>query len=417
MTDAKIWLEATVSEPRSTTQQVALPARRRILFVDDDPDVLDGLKAVLRQQRREWETVFAVGGPAALIELSRSVFDVVVTDMRMPIIDGAELLRQVKELQPRAVRIVLSGQTDAETAMRTVFTAHQFLAKPCEIDALRGVVRRACALNEIVCSEDLKELAGDVSQLPAAPRTYGALTQALANPTCNIADLAAIVERDPALSAKILQVVNSAFFGLPRKVSSVAQATSYLGTLALRNLALAMEAVASSRAAGSALTQGELGDFQVNALFVGLLGRHWFGRDRRRADEAFAAGMLRDMGHLVLAGKRTETDVGDAHAPLSAYLLGLWGLPQRVVGAVGNHLDPRRSGGRVFDAAAALYVANHLVVDPDVPALDDVPPHTVALDLDYLRLIGVAHQLDEWRRLARAFGGPRSLSPKLAARA
>jgi hypothetical protein len=88
-----------------------------------------------------------------------------------------------------------------------------------------------------------------------------------------------------------------------------------------------------------------------------------------------------------------------------------------VVAAVANHLEPQRTGNRVFDAAAALYVANMLVVDADVPALEEIPPHTIALDLNFLRLVGVAHQLDEWRRLARAFGSGKSNAPKLAARA
>src|SRR5689334_13116389 len=150
------------------------------------------------------------------------------------------------------------------------------------------------------------------------------------------------------------------------------------------------------------------------------------------------AGLLQDTGQLVLASRaasrfgialstsssrkqplhEVEQDMfGASHAEIGAYLLGLWGLPQRVVGAVANHLEPRRTGSRVFDAASALYVANLLVVDPDVPAVDEVPPRGIALDLGYLRLIGVAHQLEEWRRLARAFGGARSQSPKLAARA
>ena len=148
------------------------------------------------------------------------------------------------------------------------------------------------------------------------------------------------------------------------------------------------------------------------------------------------AGLLQDTGQLVLASRaasrfglalslansnkqplqETEVDLfGASHAEIGAYLLGLWGLPQRVVSAVGNHLEPQRTGSRVFDAAAALYVANLLVVDPDVPALEEIPPRTVALDLGFLRLVGVAHQLDEWRRLSRAFSSGKSNAPKLAA--
>jgi HD-like signal output (HDOD) protein len=150
------------------------------------------------------------------------------------------------------------------------------------------------------------------------------------------------------------------------------------------------------------------------------------------------AGLLQDTGQLVLASRapsrfsvalstagerkqplhQVELEMfGASHAEVGAYLLGLWGLPQRVVAAVSNHLEPQRTHQRIFDAAAALYVANQLVVDPDVPALEEVPPHAVALDLSYLRVVGVAHQLEEWRRLARALGPTRSQAQRLAARA
>jgi HD-like signal output (HDOD) protein len=155
-------------------------------------------------------------------------------------------------------------------------------------------------------------------------------------------------------------------------------------------------------------------------------------------DVLLVAGLLQDTGQLVLASRAAsrfgvalssasarkqplheiETELfGASHAEVGAYLLGLWGLPQRVVGAVAHHLEPQRSGGRIFDAAAALYVANHLVVDPDVPAMEEVLPHSVALDLGFLRAVGVAHQLDDWRRLAHALGPSRSQAPRIAARA
>lgn len=155
-------------------------------------------------------------------------------------------------------------------------------------------------------------------------------------------------------------------------------------------------------------------------------------------DVLLVAGLLQDTGQVVLASRAAprfgsalstastrkqplheiELELfGASHAEVGAYLLGLWGLPQRIVSTVANHLEPQRTGSRIFDAAAALYVANHLIVDPDVPALDQPLPHSVALDLGFLRVVGVAHQLDEWRRLARAFGPSRSLAPRMAARA
>jgi HD-like signal output (HDOD) protein len=371
---------AIVSGNDSGSGIVAAAARpkRRILFVDDEAAVMQGLRSVLRPQRHEWDMTFAIGGPAGLTEVQQNAFDVVVTDMRMPILDGAELLRQTKELQPRAVRIVLSGQTDADSAMKTVFTAHQFLAKPCDVEKLRSVVKRACDLNELVTGDELRALAGDVSILPAAPQTYLAISQALANPTCGIGDVAAIVEREPSLCAKVLQVVNSAFFGLPRAVSSIRQATNYLGTLALRNLTLAMEIVAASSRAKLPLSNQALLDFQTNSLLVGLLGRHYYAGDRRRADEAFIAGMLRDMGHLVLAARGVAAEP-DSHAALSAYLLGLWGIPHNVLEPVAFHENPERVEHETLEVVDVVHLCDRIAAEL-CPSPFQPPPAPVDLE-------------------------------------
>jgi HD-like signal output (HDOD) protein/CheY-like chemotaxis protein len=388
------------TDPGSGIIASAPRPKRRILFADDEAAVLQGLRSVLRPQRHEWDMTFATGGPAALQELKQSAFDVVVTDMRMPIIDGAELLRQAKELQPRAVRIVLSGQTDADSAMKTVFTAHQFLAKPCDIDKLRSVVKRACDLNALITSDELRALAGDVSILPAAPHTYLAISKALSNAGCSITDVAGIVEREPSLCAKVLQVVNSAFFGLPRAVSSITQATNYLGTLALRNLALAMETVAASSRAKLPLSNQELLNFQTNSLLVGLLGRRWYAADRRRADEAFVAGMLRDMGHLVLAARAgTGSMSPDCHGALSAYLLGLWGIPHNVLEPVAFHEHPEQVEHEALEVVDVVHLADRIAAElcPSPFQLAPAP-----LDLDRLVRLGAsAKQFEELRSDAK----------------
>ena len=177
----------------------------------------------------------------------------------------------------------------------------------------------------------------------AAPTTYLAISRALTDPGSSIGEVARIVEREPTLCAKVLQVANSAFFGLPRAVSSVSQAATYLGTLALRDLSLAMEAMSALQSGKRALPAASYAAFQTNALAVGLLGRRWFGSERRKADDAFVAGMLRDMGHLLLATRQDPSPVdGDQHAALSAYLLGLWGIPHSVLEAVAFHEQPDR---------------------------------------------------------------------------
>jgi HD-like signal output (HDOD) protein len=360
--------------------------RQRVLFVDDEAAILEGLRAVLRPQRREWDMVFALGGPAGLQEVESSKFDVVVTDMRMPIIDGAALLTRVKELQPQAVRLVLSGQTDPQTALKSVFTAHQFLAKPCDVEKLRGVVKRCCELNELLSAEELKSLAGDVSLLPAAPSTYLAISRAVVDPSAGIQDVARIIEREPTLCAKLLQVANSAFFGLPRAVSSISQAATYLGALALRDLALAMETMASAQPTAQALPSASYRAFQLNSLAVALLGRRWYVTDRRKADDAFVAGMLRDMGHLVLATRepRRPSDAAQ-HAALSAYLLGLWGIPHAVLEAVAYHEAPTSVEHAALELVDVVHICDALVGEV-APSPFQAPP---ALDLARYAALGV----------------------------
>ena len=151
--------------------------------MDDDPNVLTGLRNVLRTKRREWDMVFAIGPEEALAKLAEGPFDVVVSDMRMPRMDGATLLARVKEMQPSAVRMILSGQTELESAMKSVFIAHMFLSKPCDPTLLQQVVDRACRLQAILNSDELRASAGKVEMLPAAPKTYVALNAALMAPS------------------------------------------------------------------------------------------------------------------------------------------------------------------------------------------------------------------------------------------
>ena len=254
-----------MSETSSKLEPTAL---KHILFVDDEPNVLSGLRNVLRSQRRQWEMVFALGPEEALAKLAEQPFDVVVSDMRMPQMDGATLLSEVKRLQPKAVRIILTGQTEQETVLKSVFIAHMFLSKPCDPGLLKRVVDRACRLNSILNSEELRAAAGRVDMLPTAPKTYAALNEALIRPNCTVDDVARIIERDVGVCAKILQLVNSAFFGLPRKITSLNEAVTYMGTLTIKNLAMALEAFSSaSRSCG--LSKDGLNALQDHSLLAG----------------------------------------------------------------------------------------------------------------------------------------------------
>lgn len=396
------------------------------------------MERVLRRPAQEsgWELCFANDGESALAEMARAPVEVLLADANMAKMSGPALLRTVQERDPSVVRILLSGHTGLDILRTALPYAHQFLPKPCDGQLLRSTLESACNLRSLLARPEMRQLVGSSNQLPSAPRTFIELSNALANPSASSRAISDIIEKDIAISARVLQLVSSAFYGLPRAVTSIGGAVAYLGVEVVKAIVLSVEV---SRM--FPLTQS-IPDFSVDALQqqgmrASQLAKRMLGHEPG-GDVLVVAGLLQDSGQLVLASRaaarfglalstaaarkqplaEVETDLfGATHADIGAYLLGLWGLPQRVVSTVANHLEPQRTGSRVFDAAAALYVANLLAVDPDVPALDEIPPHVLAIDLSYLRMVGVAHHLEEWRRLARAFGGGKSQAPRLAARA
>jgi DNA-binding NarL/FixJ family response regulator len=197
---------------------------KRVLFVDDDPLILSGLRRMLRDQRQEWEMCFACSGEDALRMLAEIPCDVVVSDMRMPQMDGAELLSRVRSMFPDTVRIVLSGQSDKEAILKCVGPAHQFLSKPCVPERLRETIQRACAVKGVLKSTELRTLVSQIDNLPSIPKVYERLISELRGPDVSIEDVANLIAADVGMTAKILQLVNSSFFGLPQRVTNLSHA-------------------------------------------------------------------------------------------------------------------------------------------------------------------------------------------------
>jgi len=393
----------------------------RILFVDDEPKILEGLRHRLHRQRNKWHMLFVQSGPAALDVLAREPIDVIVSDMRMPEMDGATLLKKVQELHPRVVRIVLSGHAELETALRAVPVAHQFLSKPCEPGVLENVVERACNLQSLVNEDAVKRTVGRIESLPALPRVYSRLMTVLANETATGEEVAAILKQDMALCAKVLQIVNSAFFGLARSISKVEEAVTYLGFTAIKQIVLAVEVFRDSPAPA----QPRLGPdaLQRHSLLVAGFASTLF-KGRKEKEEAFVAGLLHDIGKLVLAVKLPEhlakvfaemdrapcpmsvaekTVWGVTHAEVGAYLLGLWGLPYPMIEAVANHHEPRRVDSNEFGILAATHIADGLINDELHALAPQSERHGASMDVAYLEKLGLTDKIEGWRELAHAY--------------
>jgi putative nucleotidyltransferase with HDIG domain len=345
----------------------------RILFVDDETDVLQGMRRSLREMRNEWNTEFASSGLAALDELAKTPVDVIVSDMRMPGMDGWELLTEVRKLYPQTVRLVLSGHADARSIMRAVGTAHQYLAKPCESAALKAAISQTYLLRGLLSSDRLAQLVGRVDSLPSAPKAFQEILACLRRPTASVAEAAKIIGRDVAMTANVIKMVNSAFFGSRQPVSTADRAVAYLGLDTLGALVLGHGVFKSGVPTGIAgfslerLWQHSL-DVAAAARTVALCEQ----LSKEKADEAFLGGMLHDVGKVVFATRLAAPDAPavsvqeasaqmDAHhAEVGAYLLGLWGFPNPIVEAVAFHEAPSQAGGEGLCLPRLIHIADRL---------------------------------------------------------
>jgi HD-like signal output (HDOD) protein len=390
---------------------------KRILFVDDEVAVLEGLRNVLRRERRQWDMAFAESGEAALALMAGSHFDVVVSDMRMPAMSGLELLEQVRHDHPAAVRIALTGYADQEMVARASSVTHQQLAKPCEPDALRAVLERACSFCDLLANEGLRRVIGTLSGLPSAPASYQALTTAMADPGVTMKRLAGIVEKDLGVASRVLKFVNSAYFGFSRKIGNIEEAIVCIGLNALRHLVLSTEVFG---AFASDVADYAPEPLEEHALLTARIAQRIVS-DPKQGELAFAAGLLHDAGKLVLVSRLADRCreasalarregkplheaerelIGADHAEIGAYLLGLWGLPAAIIDAVVSHHLPLPAEPRAGDLAVQVNVAHILAHEAlagrHQPAGADGGAQALADGL----LQPVWQHVAEWRRLA-----------------
>jgi HD-like signal output (HDOD) protein/CheY-like chemotaxis protein len=393
---------------------------RRVLFVDDERKVLDGLRRMLYGLRREWQMDFADGGPQALERLAAAPYDVVVTDMRMPGMDGSELLRQVMLHYPATLRIILSGQCDRHTVLKAVEPTHQFLTKPCDPDTLKSTLLRACQRRDQLTDDRYKRLVSQMISVPSLPSRHDALLAELQSSEPSLIRVSEIIGQDMGMAAKIMQLVSTSFFGTPQPLVHPARAASLFDLETLRALALSTEVFSRLAPTDPAVPQlerlyGHCVDTAVAAREIA-----WAEcRDAGLADQAYLAGLLHDIGLIViyhyvpdqlaaiLAAARgdaigiyraEERLGGQTHAHIGAYLIALWGLPDAVIQAVAFHHAPIRSESRGFTPLTAVHVAGGL---DEQHLTGDAGPAT-PIDSAYLERIGLADRLPRWREICAA---------------
>lgn len=388
------------------TSGYAATQRPHILFVDDEPRILGGLRRMLRTHRDRWDMSFAEGAEAALAALRDRPCDVIVSDYRMPGMNGAQLLERVRIDYPATARVILSGQTNEDNLLSVMVLAHEFLTKPSSPEQLVAAVERLIDVRSASGRGARRPDGGDVQSLPSPPHTLVELLEALDADDGSAHSVGVVIERDPAATAKVLQLVNSSAYTVGRKVSDVGQAVTLLGLHTVRGLVL-MHDLIRTFDIESGLTAEWLDGLTLHAVETSQLCR-MFAAGTDWESNAFTAGLLHEVGQLVLASTRphefsdalacwrdaeTETAgsaflcvtesaaIGFTHIDAGVDLLRFWGLPNPVIEAVAGHASTNQPGA-VIDAPSAVALA-HIVVEADLGPVCG-PVGAVSLDEEQL---------------------------------
>lgn len=376
---------------------------KRLLFVDDDPMVLAGIRRSLHGMRGDWQMEFVSCASAALQTLERETYDAVVSDMRMPGTDGADLLEQIKQRYPDIVRMILSGQSSREAVYRSLEPAHQFLSKPCDPKELIARLSQAFAMRDLLSNQSLKTIIAGMRSIPSLPTLYNELTTSLRSDSPSLKEIATIISKDVGMAAKILQLANSAFVGSSGRVSSLVQALSLIGTETVRTLVLSVHVF--SQFDGNTRVAACLPSIWDHSVMVSSLAQriaHAEGASKTLAEESFTAGLLHDIGKVVLLAEvpsmyqeifesssgptqlAERARLGCTHAEIGAYLMSIWGIPLPLVRAVAFHHNPSDSAETSFSSLTAVHAS-------------DAIARSAELDLKYLEILGLREREADWR--------------------
>jgi len=391
-------------------------SRKRVLFVGEDPALWEQLQSESSGFSENWDVAFAKAGLQALGSLTQSPCDAIVADMQLPGMTGAQLLDEVMQRSPKTIRFIRASMGDQQSAMKCVGTAHQYLVKPSDAQTIGYALDRAFSLESWLPNETVQKLIAQMKKLPSPPNLYFKIVAELQSPDSSIENIGSMVAQDPVLSAKLLQVVNSAVFGLQMQVVGASDAVMYLGMETTKALVLLAHTF-------SYFDKVRTAEFSVEKLWKHSVATGKFAEMIARAEggsvevvgQAFTGGMLHDIGKLLLAAnvpdgfkealaKAKEQKIhfwdaeigvfGATHGELGACLLGIWGLPMPIVEAVALHHFPIRFLSKQFCPLTAVHAAN--AIEHEIEPEKGGTLMSLA-DANYLAELGLTERLEPWR--------------------
>ncbi|MDP8241086.1 MAG: response regulator [Candidatus Hatepunaea meridiana] len=389
--------------------------KKHILFVDDEPNILSSLRRMLFSMGSEWEIAFANSGEEALRKLAVETFDVIVSDLSMPEMNGFQLLTKVKKRYPQITRIAFSAQTDVGKNLHSLKPIHQYISKPINTVEIINTIKRTCSLHDMLHNKKLRELVSNMESLPSFPVIYERLITELESPNASLNNISTIVAEDQGMSVKILQFVNSAFFGLPRQISNQKMAVVLLGLDIITSLALSIRVFQQLQ--HDKMTRFNLDNLWAHCKRVSVIAKTIAKNecnDKNLIEGAFTSGLLHDIGKLILTDNmpeqyskalaiasreripmfEAEQDVfGTTHAEVGAFLLGIWGLNESIVEAVAYHHQPQKCHNSSFSSLTVVYMAD---IFDHIKSVEIEKVLIDRCDENYVNELGLIDRLPLW---------------------
>lgn len=390
---------------------------KRLLCVGEEQPLWQELRSSSPRFSKEWRAEFAQTGPEALAWAEQGNFDAVVADVQLFDMSGVDLLDEIMQRQPNAFRIILSEHGDLESTVRCIGKAHHHLLKPCDVGMLLSALSQGLTPQSWTPGAQVQNLVGKMRWVPSPPNLYFRIALEMESPSASVETIGEIIAQDPPITAKVLQLANSAVFGLQLQVNQPAEAVAYLGLEATRTLVLLAHTF--SEFEGLPRVGFSVQELWFHSVLVGQFARHVSLLEQQESElgeQAYAAGLLHDLGKILFAAnlpapfgkavtvaREEQTNLhevetrlmGANHAEMGACLLAIWGLPAPIVEAVALHHQPSTATLKAFSPLTAVHAA-------DVFAHQMAPDHpeVIPLQLDqaYLQELGLLDRAEFWRR-------------------
>jgi HD-like signal output (HDOD) protein/CheY-like chemotaxis protein len=391
--------------------------KKRILFVGDDQGLFQEFTRESAGAGAPWEAHAALSGEQALAQCESTQFDAVVTASRLEGMTGVALLDALVDQYPKVMRLVLSDLADVQWTMKCIGHAHHHLLQPCAATTLLSALDQAFAQEAWLPSAPVQDLVAQMRQVPSPPKMYFQIVEEIRSPDSSLEKIGALIAQDPAVSAKVMQLANSAVFALQLQIVHPFEAIGYLGLETTKAIVLLAHTYASfDKLKGVGF---DINDLWRHSVAVGQLAQRIARMENsgtEMAEQSFAAGLLHDLGKLLLAANLPKLFAqvldharaehchlweaearlmpGAGHAELGATLLGIWGLHRPITEAVALHHSPWRQRERSFSPVTAVHAAN--VFDHESqPDYNVLIPSQV--NMAYLKDLGLADRVDDWR--------------------